>query len=275
MNIAHRGARTLAPENTLIAARKAYDAGADGWEFDVQLAKDDKLVITHDTTLTRTTDVEEVFPNRLNYNVSEFSLDEIKQLDAGSWFVTSDPFGEIGKGNVTVGDRKTYSAEKIPTLKEALMLTQHLNWKANIELKPMNIPTKRMRGVVNKVAADLKKMEMEDQVFVSSFNHSAIQVLRKRNPNIHGAILIDKPLNNPVQYMEANGVKILSVLASVLETQQGIANLEAISHSISGYNVFVWTINNHVDMIKAIGNPHVTGLITDYPRRLREILNGS
>jgi len=265
----------LAPENTLVAARKAYSAGADGWEFDARLTKDDKLIIVHDSTLTRTTNVEEVFPDRLNYRVSEFSLDEINQLNAGSWFVTSDPFGEIGKGNVPISDRTAYFAEKIPTLKEALILTKQLNWKADIELKLLNVRTKSICGVVNKVAADIKKMEMEDQVIVSSFNHSAIQELRKRNPNIHGAILIDKPLDNPVQYMEANRVNTLSILASVLETKRGIANLEAISHSIPGYEVFVWTINNHADMKKAIGNPHVAGIITDYPGRLREILNGS
>ena len=94
--IAHRGASSYAPENTLPAFRLALEMGADFIEYDVQVTKDQQLVILHDETLERTTNVEEVFPTRCrnaagdksgekHWYVYDFTLNEIRKLDAGSW----------------------------------------------------------------------------------------------------------------------------------------------------------------------------------------------
>lgn len=61
---AHRGASTEAPENTLAAVRRAHEQHIKWIENDVQRTKDGALVVIHDTTLSRTTDVEQVFPDR-------------------------------------------------------------------------------------------------------------------------------------------------------------------------------------------------------------------
>ena len=117
VNIAHRGASAYAPEHTLAAYALAIEMGADYVEQDLQLTKDGVLVCLHDTTLNRTTNVEEVFPDRAiaverrgemrdEWRVSEFTLEEIKTLDAGSWF--SDEF---------VGAR-------VPTFQEAIDLVK-------------------------------------------------------------------------------------------------------------------------------------------------------
>ena len=95
LNIAHRGASSLAPENTLAAARKALDLGADMWELDVQMTADGELVILHDNTLKRTSNVETIFPVRRPWRVHQFNLNEIRQLDFGSWFEEQDPFGQV------------------------------------------------------------------------------------------------------------------------------------------------------------------------------------
>jgi len=79
LNIAHRGASSLAPENTLSAARKGLEAGADMWELDVQLTADGELIVIHDSTLKRTSNVEDVFPHRRPWQVHEFTLDEIRK----------------------------------------------------------------------------------------------------------------------------------------------------------------------------------------------------
>ena len=60
--IAHRGARSLAPENTLVAARKAHQLGADLWETDTAITADGQIVLMHDDAMMRTTDVAEKFP---------------------------------------------------------------------------------------------------------------------------------------------------------------------------------------------------------------------
>ena len=84
--IGHRGSGAMAPENTLAAIRLALRQGADYIENDIMRTKDGRLVITHDLSLARTTDVEQVFPDRTSYQVADYTLAEIKQLDAGSWF---------------------------------------------------------------------------------------------------------------------------------------------------------------------------------------------
>lgn len=95
--IAHRGASAYAPENTLPAYRLAIQQGADYVEQDLQITRDGVLVCLHDFTLERTTDVARLFPDRgrqeaaagqtvRRWPVSDFSLREIRRLDAGAWF---------------------------------------------------------------------------------------------------------------------------------------------------------------------------------------------
>ena len=100
--VAHRGSSFEMPENTLAAVQEGIADNADFVEIDVQRSKDGELVVIHDNTLTRTTNVEEVFPDRPSYRVGDFTLAELKQLDAGSW-----------KGS-------EFAGEQIPTLQEVL-----------------------------------------------------------------------------------------------------------------------------------------------------------
>jgi glycerophosphoryl diester phosphodiesterase len=92
VNIAHRGASAYAPENTLPAFELAIEQGADYLENDLQVTKDGELVVLHDTTLERTTDVASVFPDRFrpgqtakHWYVYDMTLAEIRKLDAGAW----------------------------------------------------------------------------------------------------------------------------------------------------------------------------------------------
>lgn len=89
--IAHRGTTFWAPEETEVAMRWARNIGADYLELDLQRTKDSVLIALHDINLRRTTNVEEVFPERADLPVSEFTLEELRQLDAGSWFNKAYP----------------------------------------------------------------------------------------------------------------------------------------------------------------------------------------
>jgi glycerophosphoryl diester phosphodiesterase len=123
--IAHRGASGHAPEHTLAAYGVAIEQGADFIEQDLQFTKDGALVCLHDADLARTTNVAEVFPDRATtrdpegagdarrgwYTV-DFTLAEIKRLDAGSWFNRANPFAA----------RPSFAGEKVPTLQEAIKL---------------------------------------------------------------------------------------------------------------------------------------------------------
>src|SRR5437763_1427670 len=87
LNIGHRGARAFAPENTLEAVVKAKRLGCHMVEVDVHLTADGEVIVLHDDDLLRCSNVKEVFPGRKSYFVSDFTLAEVRKLDAGSWFV--------------------------------------------------------------------------------------------------------------------------------------------------------------------------------------------
>ena len=116
-NVAHRGASAYAPEHTLAAYRLAIEMGADYVEQDLAVTKDGVLICLHDASLERTTNVEQLFPDRVStqtiegrtrraWLANDFTLAEIKRLDAGSWF------------------NAKFAREKVPTFDEAVALVR-------------------------------------------------------------------------------------------------------------------------------------------------------
>jgi glycerophosphoryl diester phosphodiesterase len=89
--IGHRGAPYYAPEETFPSYILGRDLGADYLEADLQRTKDGVIICLHDTNLKRTTNIEQVFPERANDPINSFTLAELKQLDAGSWFNKKHP----------------------------------------------------------------------------------------------------------------------------------------------------------------------------------------
>ncbi|MFD2082321.1 glycerophosphoryl diester phosphodiesterase [Actinopolymorpha cephalotaxi] len=118
--VAHRGASGVAPENTVAAIRAAAREGADFAEVDVVLTRDGVPVLFHDNTLVRTTDATTVFPDRAPWQPGDFTLAELRRLDAGSWFADS------------------FAGERIPTLAEALAAFDEYGIGLWAELKGAN-----------------------------------------------------------------------------------------------------------------------------------------
>ena len=157
--IAHRGDSFHAPENTLEAARLGWEAGADAWELDVQLTRDGVPVVIHDESLLRTTDVAARFAGdprgRDGFRVSDFDFDEVRSLDAGSWFVADDggprsarDFGTLDRLDPADIDHFRSGSVLIPTLEEALIFTKEQDWLVNVEIKsfPEQPPRPRRAG---------------------------------------------------------------------------------------------------------------------------------
>lgn len=163
--IAHRGFSSRAPENTLIAIEQAISVGADMVEVDVTVTADGHVICLHDETLDRTTDGHGLPAN--------FTLEEIRQLDAGSWFAPE------------------YAGEKIPTLTEVLDAVKG-RILINIEIKPEAVEF----GVVPKVAALINEHEMLDSVVVSSFSPEALRLMKITNPAVVTASLFNKELHS-------------------------------------------------------------------------------
>ncbi len=157
--IAHRGASLLAPENTMSAFRKAIQIGADGIELDVRLTIDGIPIVLHDSQVDKTTNGHGA--------VDDLTLREVQELDAGSWF--SDSFDK----------------ETIPTLEEVL---DELGGKTiiNIELKTLRT---RDCHLAESVCALVKKMELEESVWFSSFRPSLLRQTRKNLPKVPNGYL--------------------------------------------------------------------------------------
>ncbi|XP_029458037.1 glycerophosphodiester phosphodiesterase domain-containing protein 4 [Rhinatrema bivittatum] len=93
--IGHRGAPMLAPENTKMSFEKAIELGGDGLETDVTISHDGVPFLMHDSSLKRTTNVQEIFPNWTNENAAMFSWEALETLNAGKWFFKDKPFSSI------------------------------------------------------------------------------------------------------------------------------------------------------------------------------------
>jgi len=268
MVIAHRGARSLAPENTLAAARLAWRLGADGWELDVRMTKDGELILMHDETLARTTNAPSLFPNRSPWLVNDFTLAEIKMLDAGSWFVDQDPCGTIASGEVSPEEAAGFRGEKVPTLKEALALTKELGFWVNIELKsrPSFVLSPQAKALADRTVALIREMGLERNVLISSFDPTILQYLATLSPDIPTALLVSSLPTDPVTYLQALGV-------STLNPRYDLVNENLLQTlSKAGLNVYIWTVNDPEDLKRFASDSRITGIITDYPQRLLTVL---
>jgi glycerophosphoryl diester phosphodiesterase len=176
LNVAHRGASAYAPEHTLAAYRLALEQGADYVEQDLAVTKDGVLICLHDPTLERTTDVEQLFPDRATtvtwegkteraWLANDFTLAEIKTLDAGSWF-----------------DAR-FAGERIPTFDEAVAL---IKGQAGLfpELKTPEVYDGRSVDFERLVAAALDKHNLRGPaadpatpVILQTFSESSAQKL--------------------------------------------------------------------------------------------------
>ncbi|OWF39221.1 Glycerophosphodiester phosphodiesterase domain-containing protein 5 [Mizuhopecten yessoensis] len=116
--IGHRGASGIAPENTMISFEIADQYGVLGYEADVRISFDGVPFLLHDSTFARTTNIANVFPDLIKTDCSMFNISQIQQLDAGSWFVETDPM--VTMSSVSSKNKVLYKQQKIPTLLEFL-----------------------------------------------------------------------------------------------------------------------------------------------------------
>lgn len=263
LNIAHRGARSLAPENTIAAAKKAFAVGADMWELDTGLTADGELIIMHDDTLARTTNVAQVFPEKTKALLHEFTWDEIRQLEAGSHYVENDPFGQIASGAVSLTELAGFSKEPIPTLEQALIFTKDNHWKVNVEIKSI-AATRKDPTIVERTVALIKSMNMQADVIISSFNHDYLRMAKQLAPEIATGWLTTIGLKLDRQ-------KVRSADSQAYHPSLvGLTSGKVQFFQAQGIDVNVWTVNQESDMIKFI-NWKVNGIITDFPQTLQKL----
>lgn len=263
--VAHRGARGHAPENTLASAVLGHAAEADLWELDVNYTKDGQLVVIHDDTLTRTTNAEKAFPGRPSYRVCDFTLEEIKSLDAGSWYAGRDPFGRVAAGDVDEAALKSFEGLTVPTLEEALRLTRDKGWRVNVEIKDHA----RLVGhetVTRDVLDLIRRLDMPELVLISSFRHRYLEECRALCPGMATGALVERlrPAD-PVALCRRLEVNAYHPGRDILAPGDLAALRDA------GFAVNVWTVND-MDEARRLVAEGASGIITDFPAACRKAL---
>jgi glycerophosphoryl diester phosphodiesterase len=238
---AHRGAKRVAPENTLPAFEAAIRQGADGIELDVQYTSDGKLVIFHDLNLEKTSNG--------TGRVTAHTFDELRELDAGSYFAPE------------------FAGTQIPTLDEVLDLVRG-KLLVNIELKSLDITG---ADIGKDVVPAVRGHDMVDDVVISSFNPFALRRSKQEGPDIEHGLLLDLDTSGwtrwglTLAYSKADGLHPETRMVD--ETYMNGARRRKMP-------VRVWTVDDEGDM-QRLANLGVDAIITDTPDIALRVLGGN
>jgi glycerophosphoryl diester phosphodiesterase len=226
--IAHRGGSAYCPENTMSAFENAVLMGADYVELDVHLSKDGYIVVIHDDTVNRTTDG--------TGQVKDKTLEELKKVDAGSWF--SDKF----KG------------ERLPTLEEVMDFAKG---KIGLVIEIKNT-SGDCEGIDEKVVKLLQEKDMVKDVIVISFDKKLIKNVHKLDENIPTGILFGGKVENPCEMADELGATYLSPYWGIV-TEDMVKDV----HS-NNLKLNLWTVNE-TDIMKKLIDLGVDAITTDKP----------
>ncbi|MDR2170860.1 MAG: hypothetical protein LBP59_12020 [Planctomycetaceae bacterium] len=246
LNVAHRGASFLAPENTLMAYRIAISAGADGAECDVYKTADNILVLSHDKSTNRTA-------NGKKHDITKTTFDELRKLDVGIW-----------KG-------KQFKNEKIPTLDEYLELLKETKCSPVVEIK--------MNQIEKEVIETIRKQDMISVTIIIAFSEQVVKNVRRLEPNICVAWLYSENLknkggaeNNADRLAEFLLKKSAELNANILDLNHEILSQKLVTKlKNSGIHVWCWTVND-VERMKILLDWGVESITTDRPELLNELL---
>ncbi len=214
--IAHRGFSAIAPENTLAAFAAALEHDADSVEFDLQLTTDGVPVVIHNPTLDKTT--------RTSGNVTEKTLQELKSLDAGTWF---DP---------------KFASEKIPTLSETLEILTPLKKSIYLDVKPhCQWSDSQVHGLVNL----LIEKGWQEKCIVSSFNPHFVEQVRQTNQNFKLGYIV---ANADDYQTELNQAAEWGNSVMISEYHILLDNPALVAQSRNqGVDIVVWTVDDRGD----------------------------
>lgn len=243
--LGHRGASTVAPENTLSAFSRAMRDGGDGIEFDVRLSLDQVPVVIHDATLKRTGLIERP--------VCELTALELQEIDVGRWF---DERRQMG-ANSFVG-------EKLPTLAQVFGLFSEKLGVLYVEMKCDPGTGSVLAAEVVRLAREFK---MADRVVIESFDLAAIAEVKKIDSGIRTAALFEPKLSQPI-----STVRRLNMINLALGVA---ANEIALHHTLAGRRVIerakrekleivVWTVDDP-DWISRARSFGIKALIANDP----------
>ncbi|MFI8945908.1 glycerophosphodiester phosphodiesterase [Streptomyces sp. NPDC053750] len=248
--IAHRGASAYAPENTLAAVDKADELGIRWVENDVQRTRDGELVVLHDDNLRRTTDVEEVFPDRAPWMVKDFTAGEIARLDAGSWFGAQ------------------YAGARVPTLKQYVDRVEHNHQKLLLEVKNPGLYPGIEQETLKVLANEgwLDRPHVAGRLIVQSFSADSIRTVHELAPAVKTGFLGTPSVTELpayAQFTDQINPWYGSLSVSYVAAVQSFTG----PHGRS-MEVYTWTIDD-ADTARRVAAYDVDGIISNRPDVVR------
>ena len=235
--IGHRGSSGLAPENTLASLHLAGQQGIKWVEIDVMLSADGIPVIFHDDYLSRTTDGEGL--------IHKTSLEQLQQLDAGSW-----------KGS-------EFHQERIPTLAEAIGVISQYGMGLNLELKPCDGLEEETTSASIEVLK--RHWPKELPLLLSSFNYFSLTSAKELWPEVergYNVSAIPKAWKSRLEHLGCSG---LHIHQPFFDAQQ-VAEIKA-----AGYKVLAFTINNE-SLALELFEHGLDAVFSDYPQQIQHAL---
>lgn len=232
----HRGLPNKAPENTLASYKKAADIPGLKWiELDVAITKDEQLVIIHDDFLDRTTD--------MTGEVTQLDYMDIKNASTGSWF------------------GKAFEAERLPTFKDVIKMANETQINLNIELKGVSGSngTALSESMVTQVAEQLKELDSNIEVLISSFNVYLVKLAEALLPEYPRALIFKSAAfqGDWRTLLDFCGSNIVNIEDAKLSQ----ARVKMIKNA--GYTLNVWTVNKSL-RANQLANWGVDGIFTDH-----------
>ncbi len=222
--IAHRGASHLAPENTLVAAEQAVAFGAAGIEVDLTISYDGVIFLLHDDTLRRTTNVADIFPARVSEDASMFNFSELRTLDAGSWFVDSDPFDTIKDGYISEVTAESYRGELIPSLAEIINFTRDNDLILDIDAKGPPSGHPHSSDFNSILLSQLQASGLDEKIIIYSFDP-----LTENMTHGTGTLPVDE---------------IISLGGELVNTHHGLTNRQFREYEEASIDVMCWTVDS-------------------------------
>ena len=233
--IAHRGASLLAPENTIAAMNKAVSLGVYGVETDILISRDGIPFLMHDATLTRTTNVADIFPNMIFEPADNFTWEELARLNAGQWFVDQDPFRTIATGAVSEQDVELCRKERIPTFTQLLEVVRSNKLWLIYDLRKSDGVRDYSGTTLDLILEEILASGVEAKTWFLAANEE-IQRIQNNFPQAILAAGID--------YREAPSPKALvSEGYELVNSEYGLSDTMIHTYQQSGLWVNIWTVD--------------------------------
>ncbi len=241
IRIAHRGASGSAPENTLAAFKKAMEIGVDAVELDLHGTADGEIVVIHDDSLNRTTNIRGA--------INQTTLERIKCADAGAWFDAD------------------FTGEPVPTLTEALKCIA----SGGALCKPAPIAVLEIKDALigEAVVAKIREANMLEMAVIISFHASLLKNVRAVEPRIPTGWLIgnNNGSESPVQLCQ----QLTELGSSLLNVNHLMITAEfAYEVRRRGITLWSWTVDS-LDRMRQMKGFGVQGITSNHPERFASV----